>query len=90
MKPVRFTGRFKKDFRRIQRRGYDLAELQTIIDMLREDRPLPPSSRPHPLKGNWRHYFECHIGPDWLLIYKNTPAELLLAAAGTHSDLFDE
>nr|WP_245258374.1 type II toxin-antitoxin system YafQ family toxin [Rhodopseudomonas palustris] len=52
--------------------------------------PLPPVCRPHALKGPWTGYLECHIGPDWLLIYRLTPEEVLLARTGTHSDLFDE
>lgn len=90
MKPVRYSGRFKKDFRRIERRGYDLPKLAAVIDALRDGLPLPPAARPHSLKGAWSGYDECHIGGDWLLIYTNHPTELLLAATGTHSDLFDE
>lgn len=46
--------------------------------------------RPHQLKGEWKGFWECHIGPDWLLIYKPTADEILLARTGTHSDLFKE
>jgi mRNA interferase YafQ len=90
MRVVRYSGRFKKDFRRIKRRGYDLGRLDAILTILREDMPLPPAARPHPLKGDWHGYYECHVGSDWLLIYKTVPGELLLAATGTHADLFDE
>ena len=90
MRPVRYSGRFRKDFRRIERRKYDLNRLDEILLLRRQDDPLPPSARPHPLKGAWRNYSECHVAPDWLLIYKLVGEELLLAATGTHADLFDE
>ena len=66
------------------------SRLDAILTILREDKPLPPSARSHPLKGGWQGYSECHIDPDWLLIFKKAPNELLLAATGTHADLFDE
>jgi mRNA interferase YafQ len=55
---------------------------------LRLGTPLPASARPHPLKGEWEGYWECHVAPDWLLIYKHSDIELMLARTGTHSDLF--
>jgi mRNA interferase YafQ len=73
MRIVRYSGRFKKDFRRVERRGYDLSRLDTILTIPREDKPLPPSARSHPLKGGWQGYSECHIDPDWLLIFKKAP-----------------
>ena len=90
MRVVRYSGRFKKDFRRIKRRGYDLGRLDAILTILREDNALPPAARPHQLQGDWHGYHECHVAPDWLLIYKTVPGELRLAATGTHADLFDE
>jgi mRNA interferase YafQ len=51
---------------------------------------LPASNRPHRLKGEWKGYSECHVGPDWLLIYKVTDDEVRLARTGTHADLFEE
>jgi mRNA interferase YafQ len=50
---------------------------------------IGPLVRAHPLKGEWRGYWECHVAPDWLLIYKMTDEEVLLARTGTHADLFD-
>lgn len=90
MKPLRLASAFRKDLKRIDRRGYDLAKLEATIDCLRRGLQLAPSLRPHPLKGEWRGYWECHISPDWLLVYKLEPEEVLLARTGTHADLFDE
>jgi mRNA interferase YafQ len=88
MKPLRFAGAFQKDLKRIARRGYRLDELDTIVTTIRRGEGLAPSSRAHPLKGEWRGYWECHVTPDWLLIYKVTDEEVLLARTGTHADLF--
>jgi mRNA interferase YafQ len=88
MKSVVYSSQFKKDFKLIAKRPLDLAKLQTIIDLLREEQILPATYRPHPLKGNYKGYDECHIEPDWLLIYKITTDEIYLARTGTHSDLF--
>ena len=90
MKAVRFTGAFKKDFRRVERRGYSLRRFDNYLALLRSGQPLPASARPHRLKGQWQDFFECHIAPDWLLIYRETAEEILLARTGTHADLFDE
>ncbi len=90
MKSLKFGGRFKRDLRRALKRGNDPQALEDTIELLRRDAELPRAMRPHALKGEWRGYDECHIEPDWLLIYKNTPGELYLARTGTHSDLFKE
>jgi len=79
---------FRKDVKRAQRRGHDLRKLGAIIKKLQAGETLPPSNRVHPLKGDWKGYWDCHIEPDWLLIYKLTDEELRLARTGTHSDLF--
>ena len=88
MKSLRLGGAFKKDLKRIARRGYDRARLDLIVQALREGHSLPASVRPHPLKGEWKGHWECHIAPDWLLIYKLSEDEVVLARTGTHSDLF--
>lgn len=89
MKPLRYAGPFKKDLKRITRRGYRLDDLDTIVTAIRRGERLPASARPHPLKGEWKSYWECHIAPDWLLIYRATD-EVLLARTGTHADLFEQ
>jgi mRNA interferase YafQ len=79
---------FRKDLKRAHRRDRDLRKLEAIIKKLQAGETLPPSNRAHPLKGDWKGYWDCHIEPDWLLIYKLTHEELRLARTGTHSDLF--
>jgi mRNA interferase YafQ len=88
MKALRFGGAFRKDLKRITKRGYDRARLDSITDALRQGTPLPATARAHPLKGEWMDYLECHIAPDWLLIYKLSANALFLARTGTHADLF--
>jgi len=88
MKTLRIANAFKKDLKRITKRDYDRALLETVIDALRDGQHLPYARRDHPLKGEWKGWRECHIEPDWLLIYKATEAEVLLARTGTHADLF--
>ena len=88
MKPLRFGAAFRKDLKRVTRRGYRLDELDMIVTAIRRGEGLAPSARAHPLKGEWRGYWEGHVAPDWLLIYKATDEAVLLARTGTHSDLF--
>jgi|UniRef100_Q07RU0 mRNA interferase YafQ len=90
MKELDQTGSFKRDLKRIAKRDYDLAKLAAILTLLQTDQPLPVACRPHALKGKWRGFLECHIGPDWLLIYQTDATRVLLVRTGTHSDLFDE
>jgi len=85
---VRYSTKFKKDFKSCVKRGYKMALLQQVIDILRIPAPLPTNNRDHNLSGNYSGYRECHIEPDWLLIYKQTDTELLLDRTGTHADLF--
>lgn len=81
---------FKKDYKSIIKRGYDKKLLQDIINQLANGEELPPRNKDHFLKGNYNGFKECHILPDWLLIYKIDEDKLILALTrtGTHSDLF--
>ena len=88
MLDVRYSTQFKKDFKLCTKRGYKLALLQQIIDTLRIPAPLADKNRDHPLYGDRAGYQECHILPDWLLIYRVAGSELQLARTGTHADLF--
>jgi mRNA interferase YafQ len=88
MKTFRPTRAFRKDLKRLTRRGYDLVPLTEALEFLRRAAKLPAARLDHSLKGEWKGWRECHIQPDWLLIYKVTDAEVLLARTGTHSDLF--
>lgn len=88
MREIIVASAFKKDKKRCQKRNFDFAKLQTIIDMLLNDEPLPAATRPHKLVGQFRGQWECHIEPDWLLIYAVHDDFIYLARMGTHSDLF--
>jgi mRNA interferase YafQ len=82
------TSQFKKDIKRLQKRGKDLAKIKVVIDLLLAQKPLPEKNRDHHLGGNWAGHRDCHIEPDWLLIYKVLDDEVRLERTGTHSDLF--
>jgi len=71
-----------------KRRGKDLSKLRELILLLAEGQPLPQRYKDHPLAGDWKHFRDCHIEADWLLIYKIEGDDLYLVRTGTHSDLF--
>ncbi|MCD8116242.1 MAG: type II toxin-antitoxin system YafQ family toxin [Oscillospiraceae bacterium] len=79
--------RFRRDLKLCAKRGYDLSLLQTVIDVLRIPAALPPRNREHGLTGDLAGCRECHILPDWLLIYRVEGDDLYLVRTGTHSDL---
>lgn len=87
---VRPTTKFQKDLKRVQRRGYDLSLLTDIIKKLAEGETLPERNKDHRLASDYSGCRECHITPDWLLIYEVADGELFLylTRTGTHSDLF--
>jgi len=86
---LKTTSRFLKDLKLAKKRGYDLDKLEAIVDLLQAQTPLPPKNKDHTLTGEWNHHRECHIQPDWLLIYRIETTFLILERTGTHSDLFD-
>mgnify|MGYP001549892981 FL=1 len=88
MLDVRYSTKFKKGFKICVKRRYNMELLQQIIYTLRIPNTLPPKNVDHNLSGNYAGYRECHISPDWLLIYRQDGNELLLYRTGTHSDLF--
>lgn len=90
MLKVRYSSKFKKDFKAIIKRGYDTSLFEKVVGLLREQQELPEKYSDHPLKGDYIGHRECHITPDWLLIYKieNDMLTLSLTRTGTHSDLF--
>ena len=92
MREIRRTSRFKKDYKAAIKRGLPKEALRAVIEALANDEPLPERCRPHLLSGDWVGYWECHIRPDWLLIYKlsDDVMVLTLVRTGTHSDLFNE
>ena len=86
------THQFEKDLKRCIKRGYPMDEFRTVIQLLERDGRLPEVYHPHQLLGDRQGQWECHIQPDWLLIWKQkgNELELLMLNTGTHSDLFDK
>lgn len=84
------TSRFQKDLKRIQKRGYQIQLIQEVVRKLSDGETLEPKYKDHPLSGDYVGCRECHITPDWLLIYEIYEDELILylTRTGTHSDLF--
>jgi len=88
MKIIRRTSHFKRDVKRMQRQGKDLGKLKGVLESLVRGERLAPKYRDHVLVGQYKGTRECHIEPDWLLIYELTEDELVLIRTGSHSDLF--
>lgn len=88
---IRFNNRMKRDVKLMKKRGKDLSKLENILIKLANGENLPDKNKDHQLKGEWQNFRECHIEPDWLLIYRIEDDELILyaTATGTHADLFD-
>lgn len=84
-----YSGQFKRDVKRAQKRGKDLAKLKTLLSFLIDGAPLPLTYLDHPLKGNWNGSRDAHIEPDWLLIYKIAGDVVRFERTGRHIDLFD-
>ena len=84
------SNRFKKDLKTAAKRGYDLDLLDAVVNTLASRQPLPEKNRDHALTGDYTGFRECHISPDWLLIYRVDGDDLILflSRTGTHSDLF--
>ena len=86
----RTTNQFKKDFRKAQKRGKDVERLQGLMRALANEATLPARYRDHALAGNYEGHRECHIEPDWILIYKidRNAEEIIFIRTGRHADLF--
>jgi len=82
-----WTGQFKKDYRRSKKQHKDMTALCSILDRLLEGEPLSPRHRDHSLSGEWKNHRECHITPDWLLIYRVEGKDLILERMGSQSEL---
>mgnify|MGYP002774649414 FL=1 len=91
MLDVVLSNRFKKDLKLAAKRGLDLAELETVVNRLAAQQPLPDKNRDHSLTGDYIGFRECHIRPDWLLVYRIDGEDLVLFLfrTGSHTDLFD-
>lgn len=88
MRRVTQRTQFRRDFKRQKRRGRDIEKLITVVGVLSKEGVLPRRLRPHKLSGDWGSVWECHVEPDWLLIYDVSDEEVLLIRTGTHADLF--
>ena len=88
MKTIRRTSRFKRDVKRMQRQGRELEKLKSVLETLVKGEPLAEKYRDHVLVGQYKGTRECHIEPDWLLIYESAETEIVLIRTGSHSDLF--
>ena len=90
MRSVNQTSQFKKDVKRIIKRGWNTPKLKVVIRLLENAEKLPASNKDHKLKGTYKDCRECDIEPDWLLIYRIDGSDLWLIRTGSHSDLFSE
>ena len=90
MYEVRFTSAFKKSYKLMKKRGLDISLLDNVIDLLRNGKTLDEKYRDHALSGDFEGFRECHIKPDWLLVYliENDILTLTMVDTGTHSDIF--
>ena len=89
MKRVRPIGGYKRDLKRLSKRGWNLNKLFAVVLLIQDNQPLPSNARPHKLTGIYDGFWECHVESNWLLIYNVTDTEVLLARTGTHTDLFE-
>ncbi len=87
---VKSTTKFRRDMKRCIKRGLDIKKAEAVIAFLAQDGVAPAETGPHPLKGNYKGYMECHIEPDWLLVWRVYRKQLILMMTdtGTHSDLY--
>lgn len=90
MYKISYTNRMKKDVKRAKKRGKDISKLVDVLSLLQTGEPLPENFNDHQLTGDLKDFRECHIEPNWLLLYQIFEDELILSATatGTHSDLF--
>jgi mRNA interferase YafQ len=88
MKTIRRTRQFKRDAKRMQRQGREMEKLKRVLEALVQEEPLASTYRDHVLVGQYKSTRECHIEPDWLLIYELGETEIVLIRTGSHSDLF--
>ena len=91
MLELKTTAQFRKDYKRIKKRGYNLSLLQDVLETLCAEKPLDANYKDHALLGAYKGFRECHIQPDWLLTYTTDKDKLILVAArtGSHADLFN-
>jgi mRNA interferase YafQ len=88
VKSIRTTNRFLRDLRLARRRGRNIAKMEAVIETLARGERLSPRHRPHRLQGEMQGLWECHVEPDWLLVWDEDEREIVLIRCGTHADLF--
>ena len=88
MLSIRYTSAFKRDFKKAEKQRKDAAKLRAVLELLVAGKALPEKCRDHDLGGNWKGYRDCHIEPDWILLYRIEGKELILVRLGSHSDVF--
>jgi mRNA interferase YafQ len=88
MLTISYRNQFKKELKQQEKRGKDLKEFLQVAEQLAHEKPLDPKYKNHRLLGNFKDRWECHIEPDWLLVYLKTDEEIIFERTGTHSDLF--
>ena len=90
MRQIKRTAQFKKEYKLAKKQGKDISKALDIIRMLADDKPLPEKYCDHQLSGKWKDFRECHVAPDWLLVYRKTDSGellLILTRLASHSDL---
>jgi mRNA interferase YafQ len=83
-----YTTRFEKDLKRMQKRGCEISKIKAAIILLINEKPLDARMKDHLLRGNFKDRRECHLEPDWLLIYRLDGSRIIFERTGTHADLF--
>lgn len=89
MRDFFYTNSFKKDIKKVKKRGLDTDELKKVITLLIEEKELDKKYKNHKLSGNWKGYFDCHIADDWVLVYKIEDKTVIFQRTGTHQDIFE-
>ena len=87
LQPI-YKKKFEKDYKRIQKRGKDIKKLKDVVNILAQEKPLDKKLLDHALKGEYSDCRECHIEPDWLLIYTVNNPHIIFLRTGSHADLF--
>jgi mRNA interferase YafQ len=85
---IYYTSQFKKDYKRIKKQDKDLDKLKKVVHLISINKKLDERYQDHPLSGRWKGHRDCHIEPDWLLIYRLTSDSLYLERTGSHAELF--
>ena len=86
---IYYTTQFKKDYKKIKKQNKDITKIEFVIKELASSKVLDQKHKDHQLSGRWKEHRDCHIEPDWILIYRLTPNSIVLERTGSHSELFE-